>query len=337
MLVRSRKFMLNLSVHNSYINNFITGRTLVATLLFSLACCTMGLSAARAQEQEIKGSWGVGIIASSVSDPMHTSCNSKLDSLTKKPGPCSSLMPIGFFELNVQRGQWQYYGGMPLEGAGSIMFGGKRAMGQRSVLEIAVSVSPFMNTWKDPYLTGRGRDKTPLLQYGLKVAYEGIAETPLNLAVSVSAIEVGNDKAWGGDARLKRSGTHGDVTLSMSIMAAAGLLLKPAVVVERMDAEGVAEQYDGRGVEIAMMRFGERSMVHAAAAITQREYGGRHPLFGKTREDRSGKYIVMYTRFPSETFHFSTSAGIIYERGNSNIEFHDAHSVMTLLTVGSSF
>jgi hypothetical protein len=249
--------------------------------------------------------------------------------------------PLASIELRYRfQGGTTLYAGNPLEPGKAVYVaaGVNQPMGSAGTLDLAITWLPLEEVWENPYQTGVDREKTGVDAYGLKFEWQRIAGSPWELSYKVDRYDVRDDAIGDLETDLQRDGYTHEAGLTYTLPVAPGTLLKPHLKYTYGDKEGRSNGY--HGVEAGGMLQWARPPWILIGVFTgaYNHYWQAHPLFDKTRKDRTLILFAQVMRlnlFNNPQLFASVGAG--YVRSYSNIDFFDSQTLVGLASVGINF
>jgi hypothetical protein len=309
--------------------------TVTAILLCIFTCFVFGTA-------EAQSSIETGFFVLKRADNFSTESDERISGLQNDADTESSILPLVLFDLNA-----------PYGGRNTIYF--KTDMGQgeafglslgtviplaedENILDLSVSVSPFREVWKNPYLTGAERSETDTTSYGAKAALRNVLGSPLGTSFSITTIEVDDDEIGRLYSSLARDGNIYLCSADYQLTLTPELYLVPALSIGRGDFDGGSNSYDRYGASLRLIYRMRPFSLMQLAAYSKQKYDETHPLFGKKRDD--DRYALVFSAqysglFGAENIYLKILAG--YGRTDSNITFCDSESSFIGSTVGFRF
>ncbi|MBU0970761.1 MAG: DUF2860 domain-containing protein [Proteobacteria bacterium] len=205
--------------------------------------------------------------------------------------------------------------------------------------------------WKDPYLTGRAREKTDRKSQAFSLGAENIFDSSVSLKYSFGTQDIDTEqsgvflstklgsKLTAADlASLRRSGNVHLVESKMMVSLGKSFLLQPGLNYMWGDADGDVNSFNDFGGEITLMFKQPRYEVSANFSHNLRHYEKSNPVFAKKRDDRVFDTTITFAYlkpFGFENAIISLLAG--YSKQNSSIKFYDSQSLITGVGIGYTF
>jgi Protein of unknown function (DUF2860) len=156
-------------------------------------------------------------------------------------------------------------------------------------------------TWQDPFLVGQKRVKTDETYEGIRVRADYIGGLPLSLEYGIAQTQV--DKERSGQAqglsaaqrrRLERDAETQWITLEGFVPFGESLIVIPGVSYSKADADGNSNSFDGYGADLTLMANFHSQYLAANIGYAVEDYQASHPVFNKTREDKSISTFITY-------------------------------------------
>jgi hypothetical protein len=208
----------------------------------------------------------------------------------------------------------------------------------RGEVDASLWLNPFGDVWEDPYLAGVKRDETSKLEYGIKIAYDDVWGTDLEISYSYGRVEVDNDAIGARFGALERDGESHKLAVGYELPGPYGVMVIPTAEYSRGDLDGQANSFNGYGLKIALRKFSEVYAVNVFLNGVYEDYDKGHPVFEKTREDwKLGGFGLL--TFPNLLGVESVLGDLIagYSYRDSNIDFLDAKTFIGGVMLGYEF
>ncbi len=277
---------------------------------------------------------GVGLLVMNQADNLSGRGNSTLGSLNDKPQTITRVYPAPVIEL---RYSWErntvYYGSSTDEPLG-VGLGYRRKLDKGAVSGSAF-YSFFGREWQNPYLVGTPRSETRVNSYGGRIAFEEIGGTPLNLAVKGTVKNIVDEELTG---ELRRDGALLDVDFSWRQRISENWMIVPLLGYQRGDYLGAANSFQGVRFGVGVDWVGGNLLIATRIGGSVSDYDEIHPKFNKTRRDTGYRFSsIARLENPFGWRNYFTSAAILYNRSDSNIDFFATRSLVGLAAFGYQF
>lgn len=207
-----------------------------------------------------------------------------------------------------------------------------------SLLDLALFIGGT-DVWKDPYKTGSDRELTQVNSLGFTVDYDGILGTGLHMRYTLRENTVDHDVSGDAEADLRRSGLVHIIKTGYTVFCndRFDAMLTPTLTYTRHDRDGRANASDIIGLELGYALDRGKNAFSIAGSVEALRFDARHPLFNKTRSERSYSLECFYTRKHLWNKNWYTRLGCGVSRIDSNIGFFDETSVLYGISLGYSF
>jgi hypothetical protein len=233
----------------------------------------------------------------------------------------------------------QFYFGVPMEEAElAFKIGAGQELGRIGRMDLYISPGFLGEVWQDPYITSGKRKATDKFDWTVGIEWDRIGDTGAKLAYTVKSIDIDNDVIGDRIDTLERSGTIHTIGSEYAVTLGQGLALLPSLSYTQANIDGAANRYHGYGAGISLMRFSPSYFFLASLSYSENQYDEMHPIFNKTREETAWGGFAMLTWFnPFGLDHWSVTGGLGYFRNDANVDFFDATTTISMMTVGYKF
>ncbi len=233
----------------------------------------------------------------------------------------------------------QFYLGTPMEEAElAFKIGAGQELGRIGRMDLYISPGFLGEVWQDPYITSGNRKATDKFDWTVGIEWDRIGDTGAKLAYAVKSIGIDNDVIGDRIDTLKRDGNIHTIQSEYAVKLGQGLILSPGLTYARANMDGVANRYDGYGANVSLKRFSSRYFFLATLSYNRNQYDETHPIFNKTREETAWGGFALLTWFnPFGLDNWFASGGLGYFRSEANIDFFDATTTISLMSVGYKF
>lgn len=262
----------------------------------------------------------------------------RLDSLTDSPDAEDYGKPLLDFDLSYTfaGSRTQVFGGTELEDFltqdSTLGLGVRQGLGGLGNLRVSVLATMPSEVWEDPYLLGADRQETDRTGGGLRLGWEHILETDLDLTYSSRSIEIDDELSGtalglspGQRALLDREGDLNKASLSYRWELSPEHLIVPSLSAVEYDLDGDAVAMDGYQLELAYTYRGmDRWEFMASLLGGTLESDDINPIYGEEQDlDRMGVSLAVTYQHPFDLRDWSLRATLAYGEEDSNIDFYD--------------
>ena len=217
--------------------------------------------------------------------------------------------------------------------------GVKKGVGKECILsfEIVQNAIPAQ-VWEDPYLTGVRREDTDRTMTGVRLTWDRIGGSNLEVSVTGRDIDIDNEKSGQSQpltpAERRLLDRNGDLSIT-EVLYRFGRGKKhriyPAIRFINYDTDGTAMANDTVRGQLTYAFRGKRTLLTGNLFVASADFDAVNPLYGVTRDDDMLGLTV--TTFFGGLFGSKNWAGVInaaYFDLDSNIDFYDSKvSVLT--------
>ena len=284
---------------------------------------------------------GAGFITST--DQLNTTDeNKQIDSLSGDADWYDTVMPLALFRLqytSAESGRAVYFGTpSELNGPPGISLGFVQPLSSGGGLDISIFANPFLEVWQDPYLTNANRKETDMREFGARIEYDKIADSPLKLAYAFSREDVDEDDIGDRFDDLERDGYIHSAEVEYAFALGRSFSLVPGFKFSIGDIDGEANAYTGYNFSIGLRKFSRLYQFMLKGSVGWDDYDDRHPVFDKTRNDTNYSVFGMLTRsnlFGQDYLFGTLMAG--YQYRDANIGFLEAQTFFAGAMIGIKF
>jgi hypothetical protein len=266
-----------------------------------------------------------------------------IDSIYDAPRSDSAWHPVFTGEVNYTfEDQWQVFFGTSLEDAltldGVSQFGVRKGLGASGILQVGYLFSGIpTQTWEDPYAEGVKREETDRDSSGLRVQWDRVMGSAVELTFSYRDISIEKELSGQGVTSvpcdvacqdlLRRDGDQYsfDVSYLFKLGEGSRHLLRPMVRYTIEDRDGEAISGDAYRLQLSYVFLGQGYTVASNVAFGDTSQDERNPLFGVTTD--SSFYAVDTTllyRLPASSGRWQAMGSILWGKDDSNVRFYDA-------------
>ena len=255
------------------------------------------------------------------------------------PDSESIALPLVAFELSyVFDGKTQLFVGNLLEDYlrldFSTRFGVRQDLGSAGLGAVSLLASPSaIKVWENPYATGVDRDSTDRTASGIRLSWDKIMGTGLEIRVSTREIDIDDEESGTGlgltaaeIASLDRNGDQN--TLNVSYLFGDSKTSKFLVGVSSTEADldGDAMSYDSTSFELTWLYTPDKALkVVTNLVVGSRDYDAVHPVFGEKADMDFSAFSV--TGFFPGLWGFKDwvpNALLVVGRDDSDVSFFDS-------------
>jgi hypothetical protein len=226
----------------------------------------------------------------------------------------------------------------------SQQLGIKQGVGNLGILQAGFLFSGIpAKVWKDPYVTDRNRKETDRNSSGLRLTWDRIFGSQLQVQYSYRQIDIDKEKSGqvqlalpAGDRKLlKRDGDSHSGEVLYRFNLGNGHILAPAFGYTKDDRDGDAMTSDAYNFQLTYAYRGDPISFSANASIGQADYDERNPIYRKTQEDDTyGLQGSIYYKNPWDWRLFGSGpmnffVGAAWAKSDANIDFYDQEAFMT--------
>ena len=221
--------------------------------------------------------------------------------------------------------------------------------------ELRASMVPWtpieQETWEDPFVVGRGRERTDVSTLGAKFEARRIIDSPWTvkydwLQNDVDAERSGtfllSQQARGLRAddlsTLDRDADRHRVSAEYAFKITPKSRLTPIVEYTYADASGDAYSYQALSPKLSYIYFSGSLQASITASFESSWYDGTHPVFDETREETQlGIFAILGYKNPFGFKDFRVDWFSGYFNNSANIDFYDSSSFVTAVGLGYVF
>ncbi|WP_171016511.1 DUF2860 family protein [Pseudomonas sp. D(2018)] len=271
----------------------------------------------------------------------------RIDSLTQSPDSeryGKLLLDFGL-SYTFADSRTQIFGGTELEDFltqdSTFGLGVRQGIGDAGNLRASFIASTPMETWEDPYLVGADREETDVKSGGMRLGWEHIFGSGLELTYTKRSVELDDElsgTALGLTAAqrdlLDREGDLKELKVSYFWQAAPGHVLTPSFSQIDHDLDGDAMAMDGYQAELNYAYTGMQDWEFVVNLLAGKlESDDDNPIYGKSQDlDRMGLSLAATYKEPFGLQDWRARAAISYGEEDSNIDFYDTK--ITSLNLG---
>jgi hypothetical protein len=220
--------------------------------------------------------------------------------------------------------------------------GVKQEIGKLGLLQGGILFSSIpAKVWKDPYVVDKNRKDTNRTSNGLRLAWDRIGGSQLQLQYTYRKIDISSEKS--GDFlglnsaeknRLKRDGDRHIGEAVYRFRFGKKHTLNPAFIYSYNDRDGDAMKNDAYDFQLTYGYKGDTFTFTGNASIGWADYDDKNPIYDKKQDDdRYGIQGTLYYENPWSWSLFGSNpmnffVGAAFAETNSNIDFYDQDAIM---------
>ncbi len=266
-----------------------------------------------------------------------------IDSVAQRPRSDDSFQPVVTGEVNYTFGNgWQAFFGTSLEDAvtldGVTQLGARKDLGSAGTVQGGVLFSGIpTQVWEDPYAEGVRRTETNRDSTGLRLQWDRVLGTALELTFSYRDISVDTERSGEGvtsvacDAAcrdlLRRDGDqfHFDASYLFRLGEGQRHLLRPMVRYTIDDREGDAISGDSYRLQLSYIFLGQGYTVASNVAYGGASQDARNPIFGQNMDaTRVAVDTTLFYRLPTDSGRWQAVGSVLWGEDDSDVDFHDS-------------
>jgi hypothetical protein len=277
-----------------------------------------------------------------------------INSVAEGPRSDDSAFPVVTGEVNYTfRGGWQAFFGTSLEDAvtldGVTQIGARKDLGSSGILQGGLLfVGVPTQVWEDPYAEGVRRKETDRDATGVRLRWDRVAGSPLELTVSWRDVSIDTERSGEGvvsvacDADcqrlLRRDGDqyHFDAAYLFVLDQGGRHLLRPRLRYTIDDRDGDAMSSDAYRLQVSYVFRSQAFSVASNIAYGSSRYDARNPIFD-ARIDADGVVVdsTLFYPLPFQSGRWQAVGSVLWGRSSSDVAFHDNNLFM--VTVGTMY
>lgn len=232
------------------------------------------------------------------------------------------------------------------KGQFALEFGLTQSLGYTNQLTIAVlpTLSALEETWQDPFLTGRKRQKTNEEIGGGRVKFEHQGDNAFDVQYAFLRSEL--DIEHSGNAltqltrqqrdMLNRNANFHHFNLNLHCPINPSFILRPSFQINSSDAQGDANDFAEGVFKLQSLYIKEKHVFSATFGIGRKESSVDNPIFKLPQNDKSLSLDVFYKYAePLGYKNWSLLGAAIWKQSDSNITFYNSQS--SVLGVGLGY
>nr|WP_281502376.1 DUF2860 family protein [Alcanivorax sp. S6407] len=230
----------------------------------------------------------------------------------------------------------QLFAGVELEDFltqdGALGFGVRQGIGSLGIVRASLLASIPLKVWKDPYLTNVDRSSTDRTGFGVRLGWEHIFESDLDLTLTTRSIELEDERSGQTNGLtesqrqlLYREGDINKLEVSYTWIPSPHHVIQPGIVWIDHDLDGDAMAMDGYSAKLSYAYLGLSKVEFLVNLLAGKmESDTYNPIFAKKEEvDRLGGSITMTYVEPFGMKNWRARAVASTGGEDSNIDFYD--------------
>lgn len=262
----------------------------------------------------------------------------RIDSLTSSPDSeryGKALVNFGL-SYTFAGSRTQIFGGTELEDFltedSTFGIGVRQGIGRAGNLRASIIASTPVETWEDPYLVGADREETDVKSSGVRLGWEHIFGTGLELTVTKRSIELDDELSGvalgltpAQRALLDREGDRKEVAVGYYWQVADNQVITPSITYIDYDLDGDAMAMDGYQAQLSYAYSGIQNWEFVANVLAgSLESDEVNPIYGTNGDvDRMGVSLAATYKEPFGLKDWRARAEVSYGEEDSDIDFYD--------------
>ena len=274
-----------------------------------------------------------------------------ISSVAQRPRSDDTFHPVVTGEINYTfNGGWQAFFGTSLEDAvtldGATQLGARKDLGSAGILQGGVLFSGIpTQVWADPYAEGVQREETDRDSTGLRLQWDRILGTALQLTLSYRDISIDTERSGLGvtsvscdatcQSLLVRDGDqyHFDASYLFRLGDGQRHLVRPMVRYTTDDRDGDAISGDSYRLQLSYIFLGQGYTVASNVAYGGATQDARNPIFGRKMDaTRVAVDTTLFYRLPTDSGRWQAVGSVLWGEDDSDVDFHD--SEITSVSLG---
>ena len=248
------------------------------------------------------------------------------------------LFPLGRLDYTLSNLKTQFFLGQSGEnivrGQSQLEVGVSHMLGEQESLEVAYfpELLGSSKTWEDPYVTGKGREKTDQTVQGFRVRWQDALDTPFTLRYGYASSDIDDELSGrflglsqSQRSKMDRNGDYHRLTGEYLIFANDTTEVTPILSYTRGDTDGRAVGYDGIRIGLETRHvIKKRHSMSIFLDYEHRKYLESNPVFNEQQKDNEFGITATYRYLaPFGWEHARIIALAKYDRSTSNISFYE--------------
>ena len=266
-----------------------------------------------------------------------------ISSVAQRPRSDDTFHPVVTGEINYTfNGGWQAFFGTSIEDAvtldGATQLGARKDLGSAGILQGGLLFSGIpTQVWADPYAEGVQREETDRDSTGLRLQWDRVLGTALQLTFSYRDISIDTERSGQGvtsvacDAAcqdlLRRDGDqyHFDASYLFRLGEGQRHLVRPMVRYTTDDREGDAISGDSYRLQLSYIFLGQGYTVASNVAYGGATQDARNPIFGRKMDaNRVAVDTTLFYRLPIDSGRWQAVGSVLWGEDDSDVDFHDS-------------
>jgi hypothetical protein len=275
-----------------------------------------------------------------------------IGSVAQRPQSDDTFHPVVTGEVNYTFGNgWQAFFGTSLEDAvtldGVTQLGARKDLGSAGIVQGGFLFSGIpTQVWEDPYAEGVQRAESDRDSNGLRLQWDRIFGSALELTFSYRDISIDTERSGEGVTSvacnatcqdlLRRDGDqyHFDASYLFRLGEGRRHLVRPMVRYTIDDRDGEAISGDAYRLQLSYIFLGQGYTVASNIAAGSSSNDERNPIFGvKADADRFAVDTTLFYRLPTESGRWQAVGSVLWAKEDSHIAFHDSELFMVSVGV----
>jgi len=278
--------------------------------------------------------------------------NSRFESLGARPLSDDRFIPVVTGEINYSfGGGWQGFFGTSLEDAATLdgvtQLGLRKDLAAKGAFQAGFIFSGVATeTWEDPYAEGVRRERTDRDSKGLRLQWDRVMGSPLELTFTYREISIDEERSGSGvtsvpcdlacQKSLVRDGEKYsfDVSYLFRLGAAGNHLVRPRVRYTIDDRDGDALAGDSLWLQISHAYVTSSYTLASNVAYGEVSRDAINPVVGvKADADRLVIGSTLLFRMPALGAGWQGVVSVLWGKDDSSSRFHDSETVLVSLGV----
>jgi hypothetical protein len=274
-----------------------------------------------------------------------------ISSVAQRPRSDDTFHPVVTGEINYTfNGGWQAFFGTSIEDAvtldGATQLGARKDLGSAGILQGGLLFSGIpTQVWADPYAEGVQREETDRDSTGLRLQWDRVLGSALQLTLSYRDISIDTERSGQGVASvacdaacqdlLRRDGDQYQFDASYLFRLGEGQrhLVRPMVRYTTDDREGDAISGDSYRLQLSYIFLGQGYTVASNVAYGGATQDARNPIFGRKMDaNRVAVDTTLFYRLPIDSGRWQAVGSVLWGEDDSDVDFHD--SEITSVSLG---
>lgn len=270
-----------------------------------------------------------------------------IDSVNQRPQSDDTFHPVVTGEVNYTFDNgWQGFFGTSLEDAVTldsvIQLGARKDLGSAGIVQGGFLFSGIpTEVWEDPYAEGVRREETDRDSTGLRLQWDRVLESALELTFSWRDISIDTERSGEGvnsvacdsdcQRLLRRDGDqyHFDASYLFRLGEGQRHLVRPMIRYTIDDRDGDAIGGDAYRLQLSYVFLSQGYSVASNVAFGSSSSDARNPIYGiRTDADRFAVDTTLFYRLPTDSGRWQAVGSVLYGEDDSDVAFHDSEIFM---------